>query len=114
MRIEDATKGELLWWLREGPGALACDEGEIIRDIAQRRAEQAFERSQAAAARYDRALEQFVSIRKPYCDVPLVQIPDTVLAECAALEAEMQAAGKDEERYYKEYARWDKCWENMA
>lgn len=111
MRLEDATKGELLWWLREGPGALACDEEEIIRDIVQRRAEQAFERSQAAAARYERALERFVSIRKPYCDAPLAQIPNAVLEACADLEAEMQAAGKDEEQYYKEYARWDKCGE---
>ena len=112
MRIEDATKGELLWWLRER--ALACDEGEIIRDIAQRRAEQAFERSQAAATRYEHALNQFASIRKPYCDATLAQIPDAVLAECAALEAEMQAASADEGRYYKEYARWDKCGENMG
>ena len=55
MKLEDATKEELIWWIKEHAFALSLRPSEIEADIMRRRHDVYMERADRCGERYQRA-----------------------------------------------------------
>lgn len=105
MKLEDATKEELVWWIKNNTFSLSFDEHRFESDILFRRSEQFIEKSHAAGERYSAALAKYTDLLKPYLGRQLTEVPDSVIKKGAALEREMKAASKEQDAAYKEWER---------
>lgn len=103
MNLEDATKEELIWWIKNNSFVLSFDERRFESDILFRRSELSIEKAHAAGERYSAALVKYTDLLEPYQGRPLTEIPDYVIKKAAALEREMKAASKQQSAAHKEW-----------
>ena len=108
MKLEDATKEELVWWIKNNAFSLSFDERRFESDILFRRSAASTERGHAAGERYSTALVKYTDLLEPYLGRPLAEIPDCVIKQGAALEREMKAASKEQNVAFKEWERLNK------
>lgn len=105
MKLEDATKEELVWWIKNNCFVLSFDERCFESDILFRRLELSIEKAHAAGERYSVALVKYTDLLEPYRGRPLTEIPDHTIKKGAALEREMKAASKQQNAAHKEWER---------
>ena len=100
MKLEEATKEELIWWIKEHAFALSYRPGDFEADIMLHRHDVYMERADKAGERYDKALESYQALLTPYLGKPLGDIPREVLDKGAKLEKTMNAAQKERMRLF--------------
>lgn len=110
MRLEDATKEELIWWIREHSFDLSRALVRFGTDIMLRRSRQHNEKAGLAGERYSKALKEYCELLGPYRGKPMASIPGPILKRGAELEEEMTAACKEQRRHW---AAADKCLKRM-
>lgn len=71
MKLEEATKEELVWWIKEHSFELRRVMGSFSADIMFYRSKQYNSKAEAAGARYSKALEEYRSLLAPYQGKPL-------------------------------------------
>lgn len=106
MRLEDATKEELVWWIRKNQFAFKYELKSFSSDILFRRSEAHQKKAREAGNRYLDALKQYEALMSPYNGQPLSQIPDEVIYQAADLSREMERARVAQLRAWK---RGDQC-----
>ncbi len=105
MRLEDATKEELMWWIRKNAVRLYFDERRFESDILFRRSQLAIDKSRVAGERYTAALVKYSDLLKPYEGQRIMDLPQSVITQGAKFEREMNVAAKDRDIANKEWER---------
>lgn len=100
MKLEDATKDELVWWIKEHSFALSFRPSEFEADIMHRRHDVYMERADRCGERYDRALQSYQALLTPYLGKPLGDLPKDVLNRGAELEKVMNEAQRERMRLW--------------
>ena len=100
MKLEDATKDELVWWIKEHSFALSFRPSEFEADIMRRRHDVYMERADRCGERYDRALQSYQALLTPYLGKPLGDLPKDVLNRGAELEKVMNEAQRERMRLW--------------
>lgn len=106
MKLEEATKEELVWWIREHSFELHRALGHFASDIMIRRSQQYNDKAKLAGERYSNALAEYSKLLSPYRGQKISSIPIDVCKKGAELEQVMQQAAKEQRRYWKAA---DKC-----
>ena len=106
MRLEEATKEELIWWIRQHAFDLSYALKRFEADIMFKRNEELNAKAHLAGERYSEALSEYITLTKPYNGKPLSSIPDYVVKRIASLEKIMMSAMKEQQRLWKAA---DKC-----
>ena len=101
MRIEDATKEELVWWIHENAIRLSTELKRFSADIMFRRHQVYEEKASEAGERCRAALNEYEELLKPYYGKPIASIPRNVLKQGAALERKIQDAIREQRRMWK-------------
>lgn len=91
MKLEDATKEELIWWIKEHSFALSFRPSEFEADIMRHRHDVYMEKADKCGEQYDEALKSYQTLLTPYLGKPLGLLPK----RCAGPG---RKAGKDYER----------------
>lgn len=100
MKLEQATKEELIWWIREHSFALSYRPSDFEADIMRRRHDIYMEWADKAGERFDKALESYQALLTPYLGKPLGDLPKDVLDQGAKLEKTMNAAQRERMRLF--------------
>lgn len=100
MKLEDATKEELIWWIKEHTFALSYRPSDFEADIMRYRHDVYMERADKAGEQYDKALISYQALLTPYLGKPLGDLPKDVLDQGAKLEKTMNAAQKERMRLF--------------
>ncbi len=100
MKLEDATKEELIWWIREHTFVLSRELDRFEADILFRRSEQYNAKASLAGEQFRQALAEYCKLLEPYYGKPLSLIPDHVIKRGAELETTMKKASQDQRRYW--------------
>ena len=111
MKLEEATKEELAWWIKEHSFELRRVMGSFSADIMFYRSKQYNSKAEAAGARYSKALEEYRSLLAPYQGKPLSSLPREVIKKGAELERAMTQAQKEQFRLWKAA---DRCLERIC
>ncbi len=106
MKLEEATKEELVWWIRKYVFELHYELKHFESDIMLRRMQQFNARANSAGERYSKALSEYSELLSPYMGQKISAIPRDVCKKGAELEQVMQKAAKEQRRYWKAA---DKC-----
>lgn len=111
MKLEEATKEELVWWIKEHSFELRRVMGSFSADIMFYRSKQYNAKEEAAGARYSKALEEYRNLLAPYHGKPLSSLPEKVIKKGAELERAMTQAQKEQFRLWKAA---DRCLERIC
>ena len=111
MKLEEATKEELVWWIKEHSFELRRAMGSFSADIMFYRSKQYNAKAEAAGARYSKALEEYRNLLAPYQGKPLSSLPREILKKGAELERAMTQAQKEQFRLWKAA---DRCLERIC
>lgn len=106
MKLEEATKEELVWWIRMHAFELHYELEHFESDIMLRRMKQFNAKAHSAGERYSKALAEYSKLLSPYRGQKISSIPRDVCKKGAELERVMQQASKEQRRYWKAA---DKC-----
>ena len=106
MKQEDATKEELIWWIREHAFDLSYAMRRFEADIMLHRYDEYNAKARMAAERFSTALSEYNSLLVPYNGKRLSSIPEHVIKRAASLEKVMNCANREQRRYW---AAADKC-----
>lgn len=106
MKLEEATKEELVWWIRNHAFELHYELEHFESDIMLRRYRQFNDKAHSAGERYSKALAEYSKLLEPYMGRKISEIPRGVCEKGAELERVMQQASKEQRRYWKAA---DKC-----
>lgn len=101
MKLEDATKEELIWWIREHSVELRRAMGSFTSDIMFRRARQYNTKAGEAVEQYEKALADYRGLLAPYQGKPLSSLPRDVIQKGAELERVMTQAQKEQLRCWR-------------
>lgn len=101
MKLEDATKEELIWWIKEHAFALSFSPREFEADIMRRRHDAYIERADQCGEQYDQALKSYRMLLAPYMGKPLRDLPQNVLDRGANLERAMNEAQRERMRLWR-------------
>ena len=101
MRLEDATKEELVWWIRKNQFTFKYELKSFSSDILFRRSEVYRKKAREAGDKYLDALKQYESLMSPYNGQPLSQIPAEVIYQAADLSNKMEHARIAQRRAWK-------------
>ena len=85
MKLEDATKEELIWWIKEHSFALSYRPSEFEADIMRHRHDVYMEKADKCGEQYDEALKSYQTLLTPYLGKPLGLLPKDVLDQGARL-----------------------------
>lgn len=110
MKLEDATKEELVWWIREHSFELRRAMGSFTADVMFHRSRQYNAKAEAAMERYKKALADYRGLLAPYQGKPLSSLPREVIQKGAELERVMTQAQKEQLRCWRAA---DRCMERM-
>ena len=110
MKLEDATKEELIWWIREHAFDLSYSLKRFEADIMLHRYDEYNAKAKLAGERFWSALSEWSSLLAPYNGERLSSIPEHVIKRAAALEKVMNSARKERRRWWKAA---DKCMEKV-
>lgn len=100
MKLEDATKEELIWWIKEHSFALSYRPSEFEADIMRRRHDVYMEKADKCGEQYDEAMKSYQTLLTPYLGKPLGLLPKDVLDQGARLEKTMNAAQRERMRLW--------------
>ncbi len=100
MKLEDATKEELVWWIKEHSFALSFRPSEFEADIMRHRHDVYMEKADKCGEQYDEALKSYQTLLTPYLGKPLGLLPKDVLDQGARLEKTMNAAQRERMRLW--------------
>lgn len=92
MRLEDATKEELVWWIRKHEFAFHRELCGFGTEILTRRMDQNCAKANEAFGRYMAAVVARMDLLAPYTRTTPDEIPREVYRRCVALEDEMKRA----------------------
>lgn len=98
MKLEDATKEELIWWIREHTFVLSRELDRFEADILFRRSEQYNAKASLAGEQCRQAFAEYRELLEPYNGKPLHSIPDHVVKRGAELEKTMEKAIQTQRR----------------
>lgn len=101
MKLEDATKEELVWWIREHSFELRRAMESFTSDIMFRRARQYNTKAGEAVEQYEKALADYRGLLAPYQGKPLSSLPRDVIQKGAELERVMTQAQKKQLRCWR-------------
>ena len=110
MKLEEATKEELVWWIKEHSFELRRAMGSFSADIMLYRSKQYNAKAEAAGARYSKALEEYLNLLDQYQGKPLSSLPEKVIKK-GELERAMTQAQKEQLRLWKAA---DRCLERIC
>ena len=106
MNLEDATKEELIWWIKKHAFELKYELRHFGPDVMFRRYQHFNDKAHSAGERYSKAFAEYSSILSPYKGLPIASIPRDVCKKGANLVSTMLQASKEQRRYWKAA---DKC-----
>ena len=106
MKLEDATKDELVWWIRKNQFAFKYELKSFSSDILFHRSEVYQKKAREAGNRYLDALKRYEALMSPYNGQPLTQIPDEVIYKAADLSRKMECSRVAQLRAWK---KEDQC-----
>ena len=106
MKLEEATKEELVWWIREHSFELHQAMKHFSSDIMLHRSQQYNEKAKLAGERYSDALAEYSKLLSPYMGRKISEIPRDICKKGAELEQVMLQAAREQRRYWKAA---DKC-----
>lgn len=98
MKLEDATKEELIWWIKEHSFALSYRPSDFEADIMRHRHDVYMDRADKAGEQYDKALKSYRALLTPYFGRPLGDLPREVLDKGSKLEKTMNDAQREQMR----------------
>ena len=78
MNLEDATKEELIWWIKKHAFGLKYELRHFGPDVMFRRYQQFNDKAHSAGERYSKAFAEYSSILSPYKGLPISSIPRDV------------------------------------
>ena len=110
MKLEDATKEELIWWIQQHAFDLSYSLKRFEADIMLHRYDEYNTKAKLAGERFSSALSEYNSLLKPYHGKQISSIPEHVIKRAAALEKAMDSASKEQRRWWKAA---DKCMEKV-
>lgn len=110
MKLEDATKEELVWWIREHSFELRRAMGSFTADIMFRRARQYNVKAETAGEQYTKARAEYQVLLAPYQGKTLSSLPRDIIQKGAELERVMTQAQKEQLRCWRAA---DRCMERM-
>lgn len=105
MRLEDATKDELVWWIKKKQFAFGYELQDFPHDILFRRHDVYLQKAKESGDRFVKASEKHGELLGPYEGRPISEIPGHVLRKAAALETEMIRAIKAQRKAWMEADR---------
>lgn len=111
MKLEEATKEELVWWIKEHSFELRKAMGSFSAYIMFYRSKQYNAKAEAAGTRYSKAMEEYRNLLAPYLGKPLSSLPREVIKKGAELERAMTQAQKEQFRLWKAA---DRCLERIC
>ena len=92
MRLEDATKEELVWWIRRHEFAFRRELCGFGTEILTRRMNQHHAKADEAFGRYIAAVTEHTELLAPYTRMTLDEMPRKIYHRCVALEGEIKRA----------------------
>ena len=98
MKLEDATKEELIWWIREHAFELSRGLDRFEADILFHRYEQYNAKAALAGEQFQQAFAEYRELLESYNGKPLLSIPDHVVKRGAELEKTMEKASQKQRR----------------
>ena len=110
MKLEDATKEDLIWWIQQHAFDLSYSLKRFEADIMLHRYDEYNTKAKLAGERFSSALSEYNSLLKPYHGKQISSIPEHVIRRAAALEKVMNSASKEQRRWWKAA---DKCMEKV-
>lgn len=105
MKLEEATKEELVWWIREHSFELHQAMKHFSSDIMLRRSQQYNEKAKFAGECYSKALSEYSELLSPYMGQKISAIPREICKKAAELEQVMQKAAKEQRHYWRAATR---------
>lgn len=106
MKLEDATKKELIWWIQQHAFDLSYSLKRFEADIMLHRYDEYNRKAKLAGERFSSALSEYNSLLAPYRGKRISSIPEHVIKRAALLEKTMDSASKEQRRWWKVA---DKC-----
>ena len=100
MKLEDATKEELIWWIRQQSFELSHALKRFDADILFHRSEVYRLKAEEAGKRYKQAVTEYNEILKPYFGKPIASIPTHIKKRAAELEGVMKSFAQEMRRYW--------------
>lgn len=111
MRLEDATKDELVWWIRRHEFAFHRELCGFGTEILTRRMDQHHAKANEAFDRYMAAATERRGLLAPYTRTTLDEMPRKVYQHCLVLEGEMKRA---REQWKAHNAAAKRCYEALT
>ena len=111
MRSEDATKEELVWWIRRHEFAFRRELCGFGTEILTRRMDQHQVKADEAFDRYIAAVTELRELLAPYTRATQDEIPRKVYQRCVALEGEIKRAM---EQWKAHNAASKRCYEALT
>lgn len=100
MKLEEATKEELIWWIKEHAFALSYRPSDFEADIMRHRHDVYMERADKVGEQYDKDLKSYQALLAPYLGKPLGVLPKDVLEQGSRLEKAMRDAHQERMRLW--------------
>lgn len=110
MKLEEATKEELIWWIRQHAFDLSYSLERFEAEMMLHRYDEYNIKAELAGERFSSALSEYNSLLAPYHEKRISSIPEHVINRAAALEKVMNSASKEQRRLWKAA---DKCMEKV-
>ena len=101
MKLEEATKEELVWWIRRHAVELHYELENFESDIMLRRMRQFNVKAHSAGECYSKALSEYSELLSPYMGQKISAIPREICKKAAELEQVMQKAAKEQRHYWR-------------
>lgn len=111
MRLEDATKEELVWWIRRHEFAFRRELCGFGTEILTHRMDQHQSKANEAFGRYMAAVVARMELLAPYTRTTLDEMPRKVYQRCVALEGEIKRARK---QWQAHNAASKRCYEALT
>lgn len=110
MKLEEATKEELIWWIQQHAFDLSYSLKRFEADIMFHRYDEYNHKAKLAGEHFSSALSEYTSLLAPYNGERISSIPKHGINRAAALEKVMNSASKEQRRWWKAA---DKCMEKV-
>lgn len=106
MKLEEATKEELIWFIRKNSFTLKNELDSFEFDIMMRRNSDYHAKAKAQSDKCLDLLAEYEKVVSPYNGKPLSSVPESILKKAKGLLDAYKAASEARDRYYK---LADKC-----
>lgn len=106
MKLEDATKDELIWWINKNQFQFKYELKRFTSDIFYRRSVVFQEKAKEEGLKYLESLEHYKNLLKPYAGRPVSAVPNEVLHRIEALEREIVRASNARNKAWETSRQW--------